>query len=520
MRKFNTTGLCVPKMHYMVDTTEKIIEIAAMVSEGLYFTINRARQFGKTTTISSLRDRIKNEYLVIDTSFEGVGDDSFQTNENFCKMFVKLITDELKFVDVDDYAAEIWRTGSPVDMLDLGALITDFCNASSKPVVLSIDEVDKTSNNQVFLNFLGMLRNKYLKRNDGKDITFHSVILAGVYDIKNLKLRIADEKAMSARGERIHNTPWNIAADFRVDMSFKPNEIATMLTEYENDCQTGMDIEAVSDEIYRYTNGYPFLVSKICKTIDEQSNKEWTSNGIENSVKLILQENNTLFDDMFKNIEGNPKMYDLIYDIVIEGTDRAFAIGNPEIELGSMFGILINKDGKVAVSNLIFEILITNYLASKMEAQTDIIKLLVKNDAVINGRLNLQLIIEKFCRHYRELYTEQSETFLEKHGRLLFITYLKPYINGTGFYHIESETRNAERMDLVVDYGSEQFVIELKIWHGDKRHEDDYNQLYDYLDNKGFDTGYLLIFDFRKEKQKQKPKWIRHRGKRIFDAIC
>ena len=82
-----------------------------------------------------------------------------------------------------------------------------------------IDEVDKSSNNQLFLSFLGMLRNKYLLRNEGKDYTFHSVILAGVHDVKNLKVKIRPEE------EQKYNSPWNIASDFEVDMSFSKEEI-------------------------------------------------------------------------------------------------------------------------------------------------------------------------------------------------------------------------------------------------------------------------------------------------------
>jgi len=48
-----------------------------------------------------------------------------------------------------------------------------------------IDEVDSASNNQVFLDFLALLRECYLDR-ENRPI-FRSVILAGVYDIKNLK---------------------------------------------------------------------------------------------------------------------------------------------------------------------------------------------------------------------------------------------------------------------------------------------------------------------------------------------
>jgi hypothetical protein len=53
----------------------------------------------------------------------------------------------------------------------------------NRKVVLMIDEVDNASNNRVFLHFLSMLREKFLSRKAGNDHTFHSVILASVYDI-------------------------------------------------------------------------------------------------------------------------------------------------------------------------------------------------------------------------------------------------------------------------------------------------------------------------------------------------
>ena len=50
MKRFNVTGICVPDKHYMVDIGDKLEKIKAMVDYGDYFTINRARQYGKTTT--------------------------------------------------------------------------------------------------------------------------------------------------------------------------------------------------------------------------------------------------------------------------------------------------------------------------------------------------------------------------------------------------------------------------------------------------------------------------------------
>ena len=84
------------------------------------------------------------------------------------------------------------------------------------------------------------------------------------------------------------------------------------------------------------------------------------------------------------------------------------------------------------------------------------------------GRFDMELCLRKFAEHYEEIFNEGDTGFLERHGRLLFLSYLRPLINGQGFYHIESQFTDLRRMDIVVDFGREQFIIELKIWRGEK----------------------------------------------------
>ncbi|MDR0719943.1 MAG: hypothetical protein LBF78_09930, partial [Treponema sp.] len=97
MRRFNTTGLCVPDQDYMVDISGKIRLIKEMVDRGDYFTINRARQFGKTTTLDQLEKALFGEYVCIRISFEGIGDEPFERPEAFCQTFMGLIQDALRF---------------------------------------------------------------------------------------------------------------------------------------------------------------------------------------------------------------------------------------------------------------------------------------------------------------------------------------------------------------------------------------------------------------------------------------
>src|SRR3989339_213648 len=360
MREFNITGSCMPHMHYMVDITNELIEIKKLIDGEKYFTINRARQYGKTTTLSQLYQKLKNEYLIIDISFEGIGDEAFLNERSFIETFINLITKRLKQNKVNNSILLKWSENINLNKLEkLSDKITELVEDSEKDIVLLIDEVDKSSNNQLFLHFLGMLRSKYLDRQKGYDKTFKAVILAGVYDVKNLKLKLQPNQEIK------FNSPWNIATEFEVEMSFNSKKISTMLIEYEKDYKTGMDIDKISEEIYSFTSGYPFLVSKICKIIHEKLNKNWNFKGIEDAVKIILDEKNTLFDDLIKNLENNKELYNLVWKISLQDEYIPYSSTDTIISLGVILGILKKQDVFVSISNIIFEICIYNYLISK-----------------------------------------------------------------------------------------------------------------------------------------------------------
>ena len=245
MREFNVTGLCMPDMNYMVDISGKIASIRELINNRRYFTINRARQYGKTTTLVALERALKGEYIVAAISFEGLGDSFFASEAAFCEKFIGIVKHALRFSSADSGFIERWGKSEARTFDQLNKHITDICKDNS--VILTIDEADNTCNNRVFLHFLSMLRSKYLARQAGEDSTFHSVILAGIYDIKNIKLKIIQEGAYTPGGSenKLYNSPWNIAVDFVVDMSFNPAEIASMLEAYEEDYHTGMDISAI-----------------------------------------------------------------------------------------------------------------------------------------------------------------------------------------------------------------------------------------------------------------------------------
>ncbi|MCS6968364.1 MAG: hypothetical protein NZM39_07235, partial [Bernardetiaceae bacterium] len=77
------------------------------------------------------------------------------------------------------------------------------------------------------------------------------------------------------------------------------------------------------------------------------------------------------------------------------------------------------------------------------------------------------------------------------------------------------ETSEEKRLDIVVTYLRWKYLIELKLWRGERSHARGLEQLSQYLDIYGLRQGWLVIFDDR-----QHPSWkeevILYKGKEIF----
>ena len=71
-KTFNVSGDCKPDLHYMVNIEERLVKIKEMVDKRDYFTINRARQYGKTTTLRALGQFLERDYVVVSLDFQKI----------------------------------------------------------------------------------------------------------------------------------------------------------------------------------------------------------------------------------------------------------------------------------------------------------------------------------------------------------------------------------------------------------------------------------------------------------------
>jgi hypothetical protein len=513
-KEFNTTGTCSPAKHYMADVSKKLKQTFSLVEKGKYFIINRPRQYGKTTTMFTTTDKLRKmgNYVVFTVSFEGVGDLMFTDEKIFAPRFVSLLATYCRRFGMPELANWLSEAASRThNMESLSDTITGLVSQTDKKVVLMIDEVDKSSNNQLFVSFLAMLRDKYLLRDDIK--TFHSIVLAGLHDVKTLKLKLRPDD------EKKFNSPWNIAAEFKVDMNLYPNEIKPMLDDYVQETGVTMDTKFVAERLFYYTSGYPFLVSKLCKTIaedivPEKEEQTWTFEDIETSVRLLMKERNTNFDSLINSLENDKNLYDFVYRIIMEGDMIFFNPDEPLIQQGLMHGIF-KDEGHIKIHNRVYEERLYNYMTAKTTVAMKSDFNYAHHFTLENEALDMPAVLLKFQQFMKEEFNEKDKTFLERQGRLVFLSFLTPILNGKGQSFKEVQTSEEKRLDIVATYGPNKYIIELKRWYGDAAHQRGLAQLSDYLDIQGEQAGYLVIFEYNKVKSWDK-QWIDYKGKRIF----
>ena len=530
MKEFNTLGLCIPEKHYMVDVSSCVESMKKMVDLGKYFTLNRARQYGKTTTLFQLEQRLNDKYIVISLDFQDIGADGFSSEERFVRIFIENIISCLKEKDKKIFSKNAkWYekifTTKTYDFSALSGIIKKLCNDIDTGIVLIIDEVDSASNNQVFLDFLAILRSLFLKSRRISSVnTFYSVILAGVTDVRNLKKKISDDELLKV------NSPWNIADEFKIDMSFTPDGIAGMLLEYDSDFKTGMDVKAVAKEIHEYSSGYPYLVSRICQILDSKNLEEkrfktkeqiWTVEGVREAVRILLMEDNALFDSLTGKLINSPSLLNILDRAIFSGEELVYNRLDVDMNDAIRYGFLTRNENKVQIANRIFETIVyDSILTDSLRIKNTINRraLNEKDYFIKNGKLDMEQVLSRYVVCFDDIYGEKNENFDEEEGRRRFLLFLRPIINGTGNYYIEARTRNSRRMDVVVDYKGERFVIELKIWRGNAYNERGEKQIFDYLNYYHMDKGYMLSYNFNKKK-KPGITHINFQGKTLVEAV-
>ena len=272
----------------------------------------------------------------------------------------------------------------------------------------------------------------------------------------------------------------------------------------------------------------------LCKIVDEdimskKTERIWTEFDIETAAdKLIRAERSTTnFDTLIKNLENSPELYDLIYRLVIEGEYIPYNLHAPVVNFALQHGIVSNGPEGLMIQNRIYAEVIANYMTVKTIVERK--SLHVETSAAYlldNNALDMRKVLLKFQELMKIEYSERilrhqaphdrkDDSFIERNGRLIFLAFLKPIINGKGYAFKERGISEERRMDIAVTFFQHKYIIELKMWRGNVVHKKGLVQLRDYLDRQNQNQGYLVVFEQNVEKTWKKG-WIRTNGKKVF----
>ena len=151
-KKFNVTGLCVPEKHYMVILDKCLDEIHRLIDDGAYFTINRARQYGKTTTLNMLSKMLSKDYLIINLDFQALDTAKSADSNTFSLAFAEYFLNEMYSVG-QQYTGKLNELQMALETIikerdksftlyELFKYLSAICENAPMPVVLIIDETD------------------------------------------------------------------------------------------------------------------------------------------------------------------------------------------------------------------------------------------------------------------------------------------------------------------------------------------------------------------------------------------
>ena len=247
------------------------------------------------------------------------------------------------------------------------------------------------------------------------------------------------------------------------------------------------------------------------------------------AVKELLKESNTNFDSLIKNIENNEELYNFVKRIVLDNEKIAYVKSDTIVDLATTYGILKEQDGVCKIDNKIYEQLIYDHMMMKvirLDKKSLMSNYNYKEHFIDkNGDLNVRKILIRFSDFMRHEYSKERQGFLEADGRLVFLAFISPIINGTGFAFKEAQGGEGKRFDIVITYNKKMYIIELKIWNGEAYHKKGLLQLGEYLDQYKLNTGYLVTFDFRKELKeveniKETVIEVNNKEKNIIEIYC
>ncbi|WP_256868513.1 AAA-like domain-containing protein [Candidatus Entotheonella palauensis] len=458
--------------------------MVAQIEQGSYFTVYAPRQMGKTTLLRRIASILedKPDYIPLALSFE-----AFEgwPVADFLSGFSLDLKRELESrgatsTDSDQSVQQVPDTFFALRefFLDLHRQVTP------KRIVLIIDEFDSTPR-EAIAQLLQLWRQIYLSGTSPRSL--HSVVLVGLQNIATLNLG--------------RSSPFNIARQVEVPV-FSDDEIRFFFEQYTAESGQGFTEDAITS-IQQQTGGHPFLVNRLAVMLTEQLVPDRTQEiarlHVETAVRMLVTERNFNFETLIRR--ANPHR-DVVLNILF-GVHEVFNLNDPAIGDLQLHGVIRETpEGACQIANPIYSVVL---LAAFRSRQSGLQGAILANGYdvrphIVGDQLRIDQLLSRFRafieRRGREAF-QVTPTPREATGQYLLMAYLDWLVREIGGDLFTEVDSGNGRLALIVVYRGHRYIVETKVWRGQRGFDAGLEQLQGYLETEGETEGFYVIFHAR-----------------------
>ena len=492
MREFNIFGPVYSNRHYYLDRQEVKQQLHNKIEKGRYFTLNAARQMGKTTFLQEIVNEQEKHgtYFAVLLDFQAL---AYFEQPEFYKYMGLMIERWRKHYEPSAPVASNMR-----DHGDFLEWLRKTTTTLGKPGILIIDEFEAVSPD-LFTPLLTQFRSMYLARENPYEYALQSIILTGVHTIASL-----------LEGTQ---SPFNVADQFTVPY-FSFDESKALLEQHT--VETGQRFEADTIQgIYEQSQGQPFLVNRLGKMLTEKiapmpntieptneavEQYTVTATHFERAMFRLLNEDNTHFYTITS--KSKPHRAFLLPMLFYNQFKTNFREEvTSELLMFGVLRVIEDQHGfqEARIANPIYQkVLLLTFAPNIDEVYQP--NGTIRYRYLVDGILDFAGLLDSFKAFMTEhgvrlLKSAKTGRPLELSGQYLLLSFLTASLNSIqGSVTIESMS-DAGEMDILAFFKGKRFIIETKVWYGPSHFEAAKTQLTNYLRATGLDTGHLVIFD-------------------------
>jgi DNA polymerase III delta prime subunit len=507
VRYFNTSGPCVPGLHYMLPPEPRLPGARELIAQQRYFVVHAPRQTGKTTTLNALaRDlTAEGKHVALRFSCERAAptDDDYGAAGG---AILEAIAEAAQALGLPtaQMPPSPWPQASGLSQLKAG--LTAWARSCPLPIVLFFDEIDALRG-QSLVSVLRQLRDGYTARPAPFPA---SVVLCGLRDVRDYRV------AAGGDPERLGTfSPFNVSVKSLRIGDFTREQVAELYVQHT--AETGQEFTPeAAVRAFDYSQGQPWLVNAIAWEITGEMRikppEPITAEHVDEAKDRLILARATHLDSLAARL-NEPRVRKFIEPLLVGGEVTADPSYDDDLSYVRDLG-LIRQSAPLAIANPIYKEVIVRTLGARAR---DSVTAEPRSFLLPGGKLDFQKVLEEFAAFWRERgeILAKGEVYHEVAPQLVFIAFLQRIVNGGGMVDCEYGIGRG-RIDVLVrkpytDSGHKAAVhreaVELKVRRPRQGNplKDGLAQLDEYLSRLGLDSGTLMIFDRRPSALRKRP---------------